>query len=135
MSVLKVGHLTIGWTVLALFAASGVYLRVRAPAVYLGDEVSHMMFIANHIYLLMAGIANVAIGRYVVPVIDKRGKLMQSVALAAMTASSLLLAYAFMLEPMLGSLERPRTQIGVILLAVGTLLHALSNLPGRQNRK
>ena len=98
MNVLRRGHLTIGWTVLLLFAASGVYLRVKAPSVYLGDEVSHMMFRANHIYILMAGIANVAIGRYVVPVEDKRGKLMQSIAMAAMTISSVLLVFAFTID-------------------------------------
>jgi hypothetical protein len=113
-----------------VFAASGIYLRDKAPSIYLGDEVSHMMFLANHIYILMAGLANVAIGRYVVPVADKNGRLMQSLGLATMMAASGVLIYAFLAEPALGSFERLRTQAGVILLALGTALHVFSGIPG-----
>jgi len=124
--IIKRAQLTVGWITLAAFALSGLYLRVKAPSVYLGDEVSHMMFRANHIYILMAGIANVAIGRYVVEISDKRGRWMQSFGMGLMMAASGVLLYAFTLEPMLGSMDRPRTTLGVFLLAGGTLLHVLS---------
>jgi ABC-type transport system involved in cytochrome c biogenesis permease subunit len=126
--ILKRAHFTVGWLTLAAFAASGVYLRVKAPSIYLGDEVSHMMFRANHIYILMAGIANVAIGRYVVEAKDVRARWMQSMGMGLMLASSALFIYAFTLEPMLGSMERPRTTLAVFLLAGGTLLHVLSGI-------
>ncbi len=87
-----------------------------------------MMFRANHIYILMAGIANVAIGRYVVEATDFRGRWLQSFGLGLMMVASGLLIYAFTLEPLLGSLDRPRTSLGVFLLAGGTLLHMLSGL-------
>jgi hypothetical protein len=128
VNTLKRAHLTVGWITLAIFAASGWYLRVQAPSVYLGDEVSHMMFRANHIYILMAGIANVAIGRYVVPMKNSSGRWMQSFGMGLMMAASAVLIYAFTLEPLLGSMERPRTELGVFLLAGGTLLHVLSSL-------
>jgi hypothetical protein len=107
---------------------SGLYLRDKAPSVYLSDEVSHMMFRTNHIYILMAGIANVAIGRYVVMLKDKGGRWMQSFGMGLMMVASGVLIYAFTLEPLLGSMERPRTMLGVFLLAGGTLLHVLSGV-------
>ena len=131
-SAMRRAHQIIGGVTLAVFAVSGIYLRVKAPSIYLGDEVSHMMFIANHIYILMAGLANVAIGRYVMPVEDKNGKLMQSVGLATMMAGSGMLIYAFLTEPSLGSFERVRTQVGVILLTIGTAFHVFSGLPGHK---
>jgi hypothetical protein len=91
-----------------------------------------MMFIANHIYILMAGLVNVALGRYAVQAQSKPGQLMQSIGLGAITVASILLMYAFTLEPMLGSMDRPRTHIGVVLLAIGTLLHVLSGIPDRK---
>jgi len=127
--VLKRAHLTVGWLTLAAFAASGMYLRDTAPGIYLSDQVSHMMFVANHIYILMAGIANVAIGRYVVEATDFRARWMQGLGMGLMMAASGVLIYAFTLEPMLGSMERPRTALGVYLLAAGTLLHVLSGIP------
>jgi hypothetical protein len=128
-TILKRAHLIVGWLTLAAFAVSGIYLRVTAPAIYLNDQVSHMMFVANHIYILMAGIANVAIGRYVVEAKDFRARGMQSLGMGLMMAASGVLIYAFALEPMLGSMERPRTALGIFLLAGGTLLHVLSGIP------
>jgi hypothetical protein len=127
-NVLKKAHLAVGWLTLAAFAVSGMYLRVKAPSVYLNDEVSHMMFRANHIYILMAGIANVAIGRYVVEAKDFRARFLQSFGMGLMMAASGVLIYAFTLEPLIGSMDRPRTTIGIVLLAAGTLLHMLSGV-------
>lgn len=126
--VLKYSHLAVGWITLAVFAWSGMYLRYTAPAVYQGDNLSHMMFVANHIYILMAGLANITIGRYVVPVEDQFGRLLQTLGMGLMMAASGVLIYAFTLEPMLGNMDRPRTQIGVMMLAGGVLAHVLSGL-------
>jgi hypothetical protein len=49
-----------------------------------------------------------------------------------MMVASAVLIYAFTIEPMLGSMERPRTHIGIFLLAAGTLLHVLSGIPGKR---
>jgi hypothetical protein len=135
MSILKGAHLTVGWLALGIFALSGVYLRVKAPSVYLGDELSHMMFIANHIYILMAGIANVAIGRYITPLENKLGKQLQTLGMGLMMAGSVVLIYAFTLEPMLGSMDRPRTHIGIFLLAGGMVAHMLSGMPEEKKGK
>ena len=126
--VLKYSHLAVGWITLAVFAWSGMYLRYTAPSVYREDNVSHMMFVANHIYILMAGLANITIGRYVVGAKGQLGKVLQSLGMGMMMAASGVLIYAFTLEPMLGSMDRPRTQIGVVMLAGGVLAHVLSGL-------
>jgi hypothetical protein len=131
-SVLQRGHLAIGVIVLAAFVVSGLYLRYKAPSIYLGDEVSHMMFRANHIYILMAGLVSISIGRYVTPVESKFGKTMQSIGLGLILAASGVLVYAFTLEPALGSMQRDRTTIGVVMLAAGTVLHVLSGFGGKK---
>ena len=127
-SILKGAHLVIGFAVLAVFSASGLYLRYKAPYIYLGDEVSHMMFRANHIYILMAGFVHVWVGRYVASVESKNGRFMESAGLGFAMAGSVVLIYAFLLEPALGSFERTRTVLGVALLFAGTVLHVLSGL-------
>ncbi len=135
MSILKKAHLIVGWLTLAIFAASGVYLREKAPSVYLGDEVSHMMFIANYIYIFMAGLANLAIGRYISPLENKVGKQLQTLGMGLMMAGSVVLIYAFTIEPMLGSMDRPRTDIGIYLLAGGIAAHMLSGWPEEKEKE
>ena len=127
-SVLRITHLVIGILVLTAFSISGLYLRYTAPSIYLGDEVSHMMFRANHIYILMAGMVSIVLGRYATQAENKYARMMQSLGLGLIMAASGVLIYAFTLEPALGSMERPRTAMGIQLLALGTLLHVLSGL-------
>ena len=52
-----------------------------------------------------------------------------------MMAGSVVLIYAFTLEPMLGSMDRPRTQIGVFLLTGGTVAHILSGWTEEEKKK
>ena len=124
--VLKNAHLAIGGLTFVAFCWSGLYLRYTAESVYLGDHVSRMMFVANHIYILMAALANIAVGRYVTPLKNPIGKTLQTLGLGLMMAGSIVLVYAFTIEPMLGSMERPRSYFGVIALAAGVLAHGLS---------
>ena len=132
--VLKYAHLAVGWLALAAFVWSGLYLRYTAPSVYLGDQVSRMMFVANHVYILLAGLANITIGRYVTPLGNQIGKGMQSLGMALMMVGTVVLIYAFTIEPMLGSMDRPRTQLGIFFLVGGVLSHLMSGLSGRKNR-
>ena len=124
-------HLVVGAATLAAFIAAGLYLRYNAPALYRGNEASHMMFRANFIYILMTGMAHLALGRYVTSVEEQYGRMMQLIGTLSMTAASAVLIYAYTVEPMLGGFERPRTVLGVRMLAFGVVLHLLSSLPAR----
>src|SRR5207248_10110742 len=99
------------------------YLGVRSGA--LGDA-TRMMFRSRHIYILLAGLVNLAVGTYFVRRAGGWRKALQTSGSVLVLAAPLLLLAAFFTEPGLPGLRRQFTLPAIIILAVGTLLHAFS---------
>src|ERR1051325_11417380 len=121
-------HSSVGVFVLLAFLLTGQYmdyLDVRSGAL---GETARVMFRSRHIYLLLAGLVNLAIGSYFSMRPDgwrRRSQMFGSVLV--LTSPALMLA-AFFTEPGAPGLRRHFTLPDVVALAVGTLLHALSGL-------
>ena len=121
-------HLGVGIAGVLAFLATGLYMARNFPAAYASGEEIRYMYRANHVYLLLASLVNVALGCYWPGARSGwRGRL----ALAGgwlLLAALLVLLAAFFVEPPRGSPERGLTFLGVLL----TLLGAAAQLPSRR---
>lgn len=128
---MKLLHLIVGALVLVAFLLTGQYmdyLDVRSGAL---GEGARMMFRSRHIYLLLAGLVNLGVGSY----FSERGqgwrRDLQLLGSALVVAAPALMLAAFFTEPGVPGLRRHFTLPAIIILSVGTLLHALSGLRSR----
>jgi hypothetical protein len=121
-------HLWVGAVALLAFLLSGQYmdyLEVRTNAL---GETARVMFRSRHIYLLLAGLVNLGLGAYFSH--RERGwrRGLQLLGSAFVVAAPVLMAAAFFAEPTEPGLKRHFTLPAVVILSVGTLLHALSGI-------
>jgi hypothetical protein len=129
---MKLLHILVGVFVLVAFLLTGQYmdyLDVRSGA--LGDA-TRMMFRSRHIYVLLAGLVNVAVGTYFVRRAGGWRKALQTFGSFLILAAPLLLLAAFFTEPGQPGLRRQFTLPAIVILAVGTLLHAFSAVNSRR---
>ena len=125
---MKLLHIAVGAFVLAAFLLTGQYMNyldVRSGA--LGDA-TRMMFRSRHIYILLAGLVNVAVGAYFVRRVGAWRRALQTFGSILVLVAPLLLLAAFFTEPGPPGLRRHFTLPAIIILSVGTLLHAFSGV-------
>ena len=119
-------HRVAGVILVFVFLGTGVYMRRSFPRIYAGNETAHMMFRANHIYLLFAALINLVLGANLAPHTAGWRRTIQVAGSALVLLMAALLVVAFFVEPVRGSFDRPMTYYGVILLAVGVAVHFVS---------
>jgi hypothetical protein len=122
---LNLVHKTVGIITVLVFVGTGALMRFHFSLVYEANHLVRMMFRANHIYILLAGLLNIAIGSYLMTSRDTRKRRAQLFGSICLLAAPAILIGAFFYEPVLESLDRFLTQLGIILLLVGTLSHLL----------
>lgn len=136
-------HQIMGFAGLAAFIASGLLMHFCYRHLAGFDRATHLSFRSIHIYLLMASLVNVALIPWHA---DRRGvidghaprrswrlrtaEILASLGALLAAASVILLAAAFMREPLIDDLERPLTRYGVSCCAAGVL----ASLAGRSVR-
>jgi len=114
-------HLLVGIGGVLVFLGTGAWMATHFPAAYSGGETIRYMYRANHVYLLLASLVNLAIGIYRG---GSRPGWRGNLALAGsalVVAAPFLLVYAFFVEPAHGVPERPATLIGAVMLLAGVL--------------
>ena len=57
-------HRPVGILTVIIFLFTGIYMKINFPGLYAHNEAIRFMFRANHIYILLAGLLNIAIGTY-----------------------------------------------------------------------
>ena len=114
-------HRLAGLCFVLLFIATGVWLRFRAQALIDQDVAIRFSLRANHIYILFAGLVNIAVGMNPpAPTVAWRRRL-QLVGSALLLLAPLLLLAAFIVEGPQAQAHRPITEAGVILMFVAVL--------------
>ncbi len=104
-----------------MFIATGIWLRFRGQAVIDQDDAIHFSLRANHVYILFAGLLNVAVGLNPLdPAVAWRRRL-QLVGSALLLATPLLLLAAFIVEGPQAQAHRPLTEAGVILMFLAVM--------------
>lgn len=114
-------HLLVGLGGGLAFLGTGAYMATHFPAAYEGHETIRYMYRANHVYLLLGSLINLAVGIYRP---GSRPGWRGGVALAGsalLLAAPFVLLYAFFFEAPRDTPERAATLIGVLLLLVGVV--------------
>ena len=116
-------HRLVGILTVAVFLITGIYMKINFPGLYAHNEAIRFMFRANHIYILLSGLLNIAIGTYFIFTPKKWMKNLQFGGSSLLLIAPVLLVSAFFLEPQAASRERPLTSYGIFVLALGTVCH------------
>lgn len=125
---LRMAHLVVGAIAVVAFLITGQIMGRHEPPVAAMEWAERLLFRSRHIYLLSAGLVNLALGvHFVLPARDLR----RSAAIAGsllVLASAVLTFFAFFAEPMAGRPPGMISSLGLVALFGGVLLYALVSL-------
>ena len=117
----KAAHLWIGFGGALVFIGTGIYMVAGFPSLYGGNEAIRYMYRANHVYLILGSLINIAVGIYRTDLRPRwRGKLAQ-VGSVLLWLAPFVLLYAFFFEAPRGTPERLVTGLGILMLLSGVL--------------
>lgn len=119
-------HLVLGVVTVVVFLLTGQYLRIAQPGGTAPDSTVRYLFRANHVYILLAGLPHLVLGRYLVLATARWRRVVQRASSVLLCLSPAVLLAAFALEPPHPDPERPLTGLGVQLLFAGTLGHLVA---------
>ncbi|HEY8265210.1 MAG TPA: hypothetical protein VIG03_01455 [Steroidobacteraceae bacterium] len=129
---LRMAHLVVGAVAIAGFLITGMLMSGHEPPVMKMGWDQRLLFNSRHIYLMSAGLVNLAMGvHYLLPAARALRVVAILGSLLALV-SALLLFFAFFAEPMAGRLPGGTSGYGLFALFGGVLLYALANLVGRR---
>ena len=121
-------HLIFGLIVLVVFLLTGQYMdRFHEHLRYTPDG-PRMLYRTRHIFILMSGLLHLGIGSYFSYRAPTWRRVLQILGSALITIAPVLLTIAFFYEPNLQGLYAPLSKRGIIMLAVGALLHVVSGV-------
>src|SRR5262249_24483520 len=106
---------------------TGLYMFRGFPDLYGANESVRYMYRANHVYVLLSSLINVAFGIYLVPLQTGWKARLGRIGSALLILSPLLLCYAFFAEAPKSPPERVFTGLGVFALLLGVLAHLPSS--------
>jgi Kef-type K+ transport system membrane component KefB len=105
-------------------------MRRHVPAVSEMDNTVRMLYRSTHIYILAAALVNIGVGSYYQNRTGRWQRIVQTIGSIFILVPPLLLLMAFFTEPLLSRLQRPYSRPGVVMLAIGILLHLISGADG-----
>ncbi len=131
---LRMAHLVVGAIAVVAFLATGQVMGRLDPPVAEMEWAERLLFRSRHMYILAAGLVNLALGvHYRLP----EGAVRKAAATAGsllVLASALLLFFAFFAEPMAGRWPGLLSMFGLQAMFGGVLLHTIVCLRLRGGR-
>jgi len=120
-------HLIFGLVLLVVFLLTGQYMDRFHDHLRNMPDGPRMLYRTRHIFILFSGLLNLGIGTYFR---DRAGarRILQVVGTMLITVAAGLFVKGFFSEPHLTGLYAPFSKAGVIMTAIGALLHALSGI-------
>ena len=94
-----------------------------------------MLYRSRHIYILLSAMLHLGVGSYFSYHSQTARRTMQLIGSLFITVASALFVYAFFYEPNLSGLYTPVSRNGIFLTAIGTLLHLLSGVGMRSEKR
>ena len=121
-------HLIFGLLFVVVFLLTGQYMdRVHHHLEGMPDG-PRMLYRSRHIYILLSALLHLGIGAYFKYRHQPGRRVVQLLGSLLITIAPILFLIAFFREPWLTHLYGPISKNGVIIIAVGTLLHLLSGV-------
>ena len=119
-------HLIFGLLLVVIFLLTGQYMDRFHHHLQGMPDGPRMLYRTRHIYILLSGLLHLAIASYFKYRSDTIRRTLQVVGSLLITIASTLFIIAFFREPNLSDLYTPLSKMGVIMIAIGTLLHLFS---------
>jgi predicted small integral membrane protein len=123
-------HLVVGVGGVLAFLGTGAYMATHFPAAYQSDEAIRYLYRANHVYLLLGSLVNIAVGIYRTDTRPGWRGIVGLAGSALLLVALPVLLYAFFFEAPVATPERAATFFGVLMLLIG----ALAQWPNRASR-
>jgi hypothetical protein len=119
-------HLIFGLVLLVVFLLTGQYMdRFHEHLRYMPDG-PRMLYRTRHIFILLSGLLHLGIGSYFSYRAEKWRRVLQILGSLLLTIAPVLFTIGFFYEPNLQGLYAPLSKRGIIMIAVGALLHVVS---------
>lgn len=127
-------HIIFGLIVVVVFLLTGQYMdRYHQHLMYMADG-PRMLYRTRHIFILMSGLLHLGIGSYFKYRLQTWRRVLQILGSVFITIAPVIFTIAFFLEPNMQNLETPLSLVGMILIAVGALLHLVSGARENSSR-
>jgi len=127
-------HIIFGLIVVVVFLLTGQYMdRYHQHLMYMADG-PRMLYRTRHIFILMSGLLHLGIGSYFKYRLQTWRRVLQILGSLLITIAPVLFTVAFFREPNMQHLETPLSLVGMILIAVGALLHLVSGIKEDRSR-
>lgn len=112
-------HFYFGVAVVIAFALTGQYMHHRFDHLREMEPVSRTLFRTGHLYILLFGLINVALGMGARSVTEGWLGRVRALGSAIVVGATLLVVYAFFAELPTTHIERPPTRISLYLILFG----------------
>ncbi len=123
-------HLIFGVLVVVAFLLTGQYMDRYYDHLSGMPDGPRMLYRTRHIFILLAGLLNLAVGAYVTGRARPQGRVLQVLGSVLVVTASVLFVAAFFYEPKLRGLYTPLSHWGTYAMAGGVALHLLSGVSG-----
>ena len=128
MHVFKKIHVFGGIIIVIIFTLTGQYMHHNYNHLKDMESMSRALFRAGHLYILLFGLINVAIGSYYKlsnQNLLRKGQLLGSVLIIT---ASILIIYSFFTELPTKQIERPISRYSLYIVLAGVSIHGFVSL-------
>jgi hypothetical protein len=129
---LRPTHAIVGALALVAFVLSGQYMHWSLGHLHDMADVPRLMYRSSHIYLLFAGLLNLALGLYLQVPETGRARWAQFIGSVMLVASPVFFGWSFWIESRQPSIERHVLRLGIYASFGGVLLHTIAAWLGRR---
>ena len=121
-------HLIFGLVVLVVFLLTGQYMDRFHEHLQHTPDGPRMLYRTRHIFILLSGLLHLGIGSYFSYRTQTWRRALQYLGSTLITIAPVLFTIGFFYEPHLQGLYAPLSKKGIIMLAVGALMHVVSGV-------
>ena len=97
-------------------------------------DFTRMLYRSRHIYILLAGLLNLALGAYVSLAVERWRWGLQLLGSILITVATVMFVLGFIYEPRWQSFHTPYSGFAMYMVFAGTLLHVISSLKRKREK-
>jgi heme A synthase len=127
MKYASIVHRVVGVLAVVAFLGTGLYMHWTLPPPSIGTHLMRMLYRSAHVYLLLSGLINIALGSYFVPSRSAGVRRVQGLGSALILIAPVLILAAFCYEVATLRLDRPIVVAAMVSLLAGSLFHLLAS--------